>query len=204
MPIMNTVIAGGGTTPTGTITITSNGITDVTNYANADVQVPTTAPALYREFQLDNNGVLEPNTTTTHIMDFTGMTDVGNYALTRAYLGNAAISGAVNMSDLTTLSGSNACNSMFTGCTGITSVSLPALTTVSGSNACGNMFSGCTGIISINLPALTTIDANYACPSMFANCTGIISVDLPALTTVTGTQACNGINEKIIKNIGLI
>lgn len=31
---------GGGITPTGTITITENGETDVTNYATADVQVP--------------------------------------------------------------------------------------------------------------------------------------------------------------------
>lgn len=37
---------GGGVTPTGTITITTNGTTDVTNYAIADVQVPGSAPTL--------------------------------------------------------------------------------------------------------------------------------------------------------------
>lgn len=216
MPIINTVIAGGGTTPTGTITITNNGITDVTNYASADVQVPTSAPALYREFQLDNNGVLIPNTTTTHIMDFTGMTNVGDYLLTSAYSGNTNISGSVDMSDLTGIGGAYACNLMFANCSGITSADISSLTTVSGSNscqymfsysgltsfnlsslttingssACRGMFQGCTGLISANLSALTTISGSNSCDSMFNVCTGLTSADLSALTTITGTNAC--------------
>ena len=191
MPIMNTVIKGGGTTPTGTITITNNGITDVTNYASADVQVPTTAPALYREFQLDANGKLFPNATTTHIMDFTGVTDVSDYALVKAYYLNSAISGAVDMGDLTTVSGTNACSYMFYGCTGLTSVNLSALTTISGNNACQNMFYYCRGLTSENLSALTTISGNNACSFMFWDCTGLTSVDLSALTTISGSGACN-------------
>ena len=49
MAIINQVVSGGGTTPTGTIQITTNGTHDVTNYATADVQVPTTAPDAYTE-----------------------------------------------------------------------------------------------------------------------------------------------------------
>ena len=45
--IINQITKGSGVTPTGTIQITNNGITDVTNYATADVQVPTTAPTYY-------------------------------------------------------------------------------------------------------------------------------------------------------------
>ena len=206
-----------GVTPTGTITITSNGITDVTNYANADVQVPTSAPALYREFQLDANGVLQPNTTTTHIMDFTGMTDVSGYALYAAYENNHQITGTIDMGDvvslsgayccasmfrnneningfvlssLTTVSGSNACGYMFYGCSGLTSANLPALTTISGSSSCGNMFDACGQLTSANLPALTTISGSTGAFSMFGYCLRLTSMTLPALTILTGASAC--------------
>lgn len=161
---------------------------------NKTVGVPAlvrdVAPALYREFQLDANGHLVPNTTTTHIMDFTGMTDVSAYALSNTYYNNTAISGAVDMSDLTTLSGNNACDSMFSGCTGITSADLSSLTTVS-NNACRFMFQGCIGLTSVDLSSLTAV-SGYGCDSMFSSCTGLTGVDLSALTTVSGTYACSG------------
>lgn len=164
MAIINSVIVSGGSGPAG----------------------------LYREFYLSANGELLPNTTTTHIMDFTGMTDVLNYALANAYWYNTAISGAVDMSDLTTLSGDHACFAMFSGCTGITSEDLSALTIISGGNACAFMFQNCTGLTSANLPALTTITSgSYACQAMFSGCTGITSADLSALTTVTSSYACS-------------
>ena len=163
MPIINQVVqGGGGSGPTG----------------------------LYREFQLDANGVLQPNTTTTHIMDFTGMKGVSDFALVYAYQNNTAISGAVDMSDLTTISGSYGCGYMFYGCTGLTSVDLSALTTISGSNGCYSMFYGCTGLTSANLSALTTISGNNACYNMFQNCTGLTSANMSSLTTVSGSYAC--------------
>ena len=190
MPIINQIVKGsGGSGPAG----------------------------LYREFQLDANGVLIPNRTTTHIMDFTGMTDVSDYALNRAYKDNTAISGAVDMSDLTTISGAYGCNYMFYGCTrltsadlsalttvssssgctymfygctGLTSIDLSALTTISGSNGCQYMFQGCFGLTSANLPSLTTISSSNGCGSMFYGCTGITSIDLSALTTISGSNGC--------------
>ena len=185
--IINTVIAGGGTTPTGTIQITSNGITDVTNYANADVQVPTTAPAHYIEKTVDANGKLVGS---ANIINLNGVTDIGDYALYGAYYYSAAISGVVDMSDLTTISGEYACDSMFYFC-GLTSFDLSALITISGSSACNSMFNNCTGLTSANLPALTTISGDNACNTMFYSCTGLISVDLSALTTISGGYACD-------------
>lgn len=190
MPIINTVIAGGGTTPTGSISITNNGTYDVTDKATAVVNVPTSGPALYREFQLDGTGKLIPNTTTTHIMDFTGVTDVDIYLLARAYQKNTAISGAVDMSDLIRISGTYACNNMFFGCTGITSVDLSSLTEVTGQNACVMMFKDCTALTSANLSSLSRVTGNNACQGMFQGCTGLISADLSGLTTLSATNAC--------------
>lgn len=55
MPIFNTVL-GGGTTPTGTISITTNGTHDVSNYANADVQVSGGGPVVYIPRALSTSG----------------------------------------------------------------------------------------------------------------------------------------------------
>lgn len=175
MPIINQVVKGGGSGPTG----------------------------LYREFQL-NAGKLTSNTTTTHIMDFTGMTDVGDYMLAFAYYQNTAITGAVDMGNLTTLSGSNACNSMFFGCTGITSVDLSSLTTVSSGYACQNMFYGCTGITSVDLSSLTTVNGSYACSGMFQGCTSLTTVRIGNTTAInfgTRTNQFGGMFTNCTQNI---
>ena len=177
-----------GQTPTGTMYIISNGTYNVADKAIANVQVPTTAPAHYIEKAVDANGKLMNS---ANIINLNGVTDVGDYALYSAYYENTSISGAVDMSDLTTISGSYACQTMFNGCTGITSIDLSGLTTVSGQSACNSMFSVCTGITSVDLSSLTTVSGHQACQIMFSGCTGLISVDLSGLTTLSGAQACS-------------
>lgn len=203
-----------GIQPTGTKSITANGVYDVTNYASADVQVPTTAPAHYIEKSVDANGMLIGGST---IMDFTGVKSIGNNQLYNAYYNNTSISGAVDMSDLITVNTTNAAQGAFFQCTGITSVDLSSLTTISGQYAFYQAFQNCTGITNVDLSSLTTISgaqgcqnmfngsgitgvldlsslmyayASNACYYMFKNCTGITSVDLSGLTTLSGSQAC--------------
>ena len=187
MPIMNTVIQGGGTTPTGTKSITANGVYDVTDFASADVQVPTTAPAHYIEKTTNAGGTLIGS---DKIIDLTGVTGLDAYILYFAYYKNVAVSGAVNFNDLTSITGPYACYSTFEECTNITSVSFSSLTSITAYNACSSMFNGCTGIISVNLPKLTTISNSSAANNMFQNCKGIISINLPSLTNANGSSCC--------------
>ena len=162
MTVVNTNIAE-------TINITTNGEYNVARYTTANVNTPA-APAHYIEFNVDGNGKAQYS---SQIADFTGITDIIDYLFAYQYWGNTAISGAVDMSDLTTISGQSACRYMFDGCTGITIVDLSSLTTISGVSACQYMFQYCTGITSVDLSGLTTISGNQACQYMFSDCTGI-------------------------------
>ena len=139
----------------------------------------------------DANGKLIASTTESQIMDFTGVTDVSEHMLACAYYNNTAISGAVDMSDLTTVSGQYACSRTFQGCAGITSVDLSALITLtlSGEYACQYMFQDCTGITSVDLSGLTTLSGNNACNGMFQGCKSLATVYIGGTTAINfGTR----------------
>lgn len=179
----------GGTTPTGTITITSNGITDVTNYANADVQVPTTAPAHYIDKTVDANGKLQGGNS---VIDLTGVNDIGNYQLAYTYYNDYSIAGNINFSSLTKITGSSACQNMFTGCTGITGVDLSNVEQIglTGYNQqCQYMFSECAGITSINLSSLKSIIGSNSADYMFYACSGLTNVSIPKLERIQPTTS---------------
>lgn len=185
MPIINQVVKGGGTTPTGTKSITANGVYDVTDFASADVQVPSSAPEIYRVFRV-NNGKIENSRTTPFLPLPSTATDIDSYCYMNAYKNTPAsvLSGAINLSNLTTLSGAGACNGMFSGCYGITSVDLSNLATVSGSNCCTYMFTGCTNLTSVDLSSLTSISGTGCFQYTFINCTSLTSIDLSSINYI--------------------
>ena len=176
-----------GQTPTGTKSITANGVYDVTDFASADVQVPTTVPAHYIEKSVDANGKL---ISSSNFIDLTGVTDIGERALCGQYLGATFPANTIiDMSSLNQISGNSACENMFSSCAGITSVNLSTLNTISGARGCYAMFYGDATIANIDLNALTTISGETACQNMFSFCTAT-NITFNSLSNITGSNAC--------------
>ena len=72
----------------------------------------------------------------------------------------------------------------FSGCAGLTSITLPNSVTSIGDN----VFYGCTGLPSITIPSGVTSIGDYA----FYGCTGIPSISLPNSVTDIGSHAFDG------------
>ena len=72
----------------------------------------------------------------------------------------------------------------FSGCTGLTSITIPSsVTTLE-----GNSFSGCTGLTSITIPSSVTSIGG----SCFAHCTGLTSITIPSSVTSIGGSCFSG------------
>lgn len=193
MPIMQTVIQGGGTTPTGTKSITANGVYDVTNFASADVQVPTTAPAYYRSFSLEN-GELSSDPT-AGVMNFSGIQSVRSFLFASMYettKGNAQhqsiVSGDIDMSDIINIgefSFAQMFGSIWNSTDGapITSCNLSGLSSIP-VWSCYQMFRKCKQLKSCDLSSVSIISSGGAY-KMFESCTSLETVDLSGLTTIS-------------------
>ena len=166
------------------------------------------APAHYIEKSVDANGKL---TATSTLLNMTGVTDLGDYVLYGAYRGAPFPADTViDLSLLTTVSGMNACENTFYGCTGIKSINLGSLVSISGAYAFQTMCFGCSNIETINLSSLTTISASAPFNQAFDAGTGgnkVTSLDLGSLTTVTSSglyRICQRFNKLTDINISAL
>ena len=130
-------------------------------------------------------------TNVTGQLDFSSLTNItGDSAFYNAFINCSNITGHLDLSSCETITGNMACYNAFNNCSGITSVDLHNLRRIDTYYSCNNMFSGCTGITGhLNLGSLTQItNCAYGCINMFGNCTGITSVDLHNLVTIQSNQ----------------
>lgn len=144
--------------------------------------IPVLPPYTFQRI-VDTNGTLQFDSVCPYVMDLSEVTDLSEHVLAYAYTNNTAISGTIDMSSLTAITGKQACFHTFEGCTEITGVDLSSLTSI-GANGCQYMFKGCTNLVNVDLSSLTSIDGTGACYNMFENCTSLRQVDFSALTAV--------------------
>lgn len=77
----------------------------------------------------------------------------------------------------------------FYSCKGLTGLDLSSVTTITGSEALKMCFSGCSNLVSVDLSGLDTINGSSALDSAFQGCTALVSVDLSSLRRVTSSGA---------------
>ena len=123
------------------------------------------------------------NLTSINLRNLTSVS--GNTAFYGAFYGCSIVS--LDLPNLTSI-GPSGFNTTFSSCPNLTSVNLSSLTTLSGSFSLIRAFSLCPNLSSVDLSNLTTV-GDYALDSTFSNCTSLVSMTFPKLTGLTGRNA---------------
>ncbi|MBQ6068326.1 MAG: leucine-rich repeat domain-containing protein [Bacteroidales bacterium] len=114
------------------------------------------------------------------------------------YSGYTAPTGSVQVPSTVTHSGSTYMvvsigNNAFSGCTGMTSLSIPNSVTSIGNSAC----SQCVGLTSVDIPVSVTMIGDNA----FMGCSHLLSVVLPNMVTMVGVgtfQGCSSLSSVVL------
>jgi len=177
-----------GTVPTGTKPITSNGVTDVSGYAYADVQVPTTAPDYYVGKTKDSNNKL---VTGGDIINLNGISDLSSYCLYYSYY--RGINQTVDITLPETVSGDWACGWMFASSSCVTAI-IRGAKYITGSNSLDHMFNACGNLTSLTFDSLVSVTQFQGMHQFCNACNKLETLSFPSLKTSGSyslAQLCN-------------
>ena len=114
-----------------------------------------------------------------------GSYNINGYYTSNDKLGDGAFSGCSGLTSLTIPSGVTSIGkSAFSGCSGLTSLTLPSSVTSIG----GDAFYGCSGLTSLTIPSGVTSIGEEA----FGGCSGLTSLTIPSGVTSIGNYAFKG------------
>ena len=190
-----------GITPTGTISITGNGTVDVTNYAQANVNVSggqsTKYGATVDTFlgDIDSNGALQMPRSGLYLT-FNGVKSIGDSVLTyRFCVYNSGIYGIYNVMgvsfpDLETVSSYNTLERTFYGQDNLREALFPKLVNVPNTNNFREAFAYCTDLEKVTFSSLRNVtgSSGYGFYRAFFCCSKMHTLDLSKLTNVGGSQ----------------
>lgn len=196
-----------GIIPSGTINITQNGIVDVSQYANANVNV---------QAQSDYNAKLSTQGMTTFGIAY-AMRKIGDLDLTGITSCSSSFSGLGNLTEIGELSNSSSVTNMgnmFYGCSSLTSLGTSTFgsnfSTANVTNGMSNMFQYCSNLQSLDLTNFDTRKVTYM-TRMFQGCSNLETItfgsnfSLEKCTAASSLQqmfgSCTKLNDATLNSI---